>query len=207
MNREEYRDLFESEFLWINGFKRNVARYGSRMALTDPAAEKSWTYSELDVDTDKFANSLVDEDFKRGDGLMYALGNGYEFCFCHVTAHKLKGISMPINYNWATQEIAYALDDSKPFAFVYDWEIEEKVSKALDMAEHKPNVILCAGKTFDEFVEKGSAPYVNEEKGNMYDEVLRLYTSGTTGRAKGVPLTNINEIMTAHDVIMHFPLR
>ncbi|MBO0828752.1 MAG: long-chain fatty acid--CoA ligase, partial [Streptosporangiales bacterium] len=34
----------------------------------------------------------------------------------------------------------------------------------------------------------------------------RLYTSGTTGMPKGVPLNSMVEVLTAHDVIMHFPL-
>ncbi len=206
MNREEYREFFESEFLWINGFRRNAARYGKRMALTDPAKRRVWTYEELDADTDRFASALEQDGFRKGDGLMYALGNGYEFCFCHLAAHKMKGISMPVNYNWAAQEIAYAIDDSRPFAFVYDTEISEKILQGLEMAEHKPALVIRTGADFDGYVEKGSAPYINGETGNMYDEVLRLYTSGTTGRAKGVPLNNINEIMSAHDVCMHFPL-
>ena len=38
------------------------------------------------------------------------------------------------------------------------------------------------------------------------DEIVRLYTSGTTGEPKGVPLNHVNNILRALDVIMHFPL-
>jgi len=40
----------------------------------------------------------------------------------------------------------------------------------------------------------------------IYDETTRLYTSGTTGLPKAVPMNNVVEITSAHDVIMHFPL-
>jgi acyl-CoA synthetase (AMP-forming)/AMP-acid ligase II len=40
----------------------------------------------------------------------------------------------------------------------------------------------------------------------IYDETTRLYTSGTTGMPKGVCLNSLVEVLTAHDVIMHFPL-
>src|SRR5699024_4614725 len=41
---------------------------------------------------------------------------------------------------------------------------------------------------------------------SVYDETTRLYTSGTTGMPKGVPLNSLVELFTAHDVIMHLPL-
>ena len=40
----------------------------------------------------------------------------------------------------------------------------------------------------------------------VYDETTRLYTSGTTGMPKGVSLNSLVEVLSAHDVIMHFPL-
>ena len=40
---------------------------------------------------------------------------------------------------------------------------------------------------------------------SVYDETLRLFTSGTTGRQKSVCLTSINEVLSAHDVMIHFP--
>ena len=41
---------------------------------------------------------------------------------------------------------------------------------------------------------------------NIYDETTRLYTSGTTGQPKGVAMTSINEVLSAHDVMIHFPM-
>ncbi len=40
----------------------------------------------------------------------------------------------------------------------------------------------------------------------VYDETTRLYTSGTTGMPKGVSLSSLVDVLSAHDVIMHFPL-
>lgn len=57
---------------------------------------------------------------------------------------------------------------------------------------------------FDELVaESASPPDVSR---TVWDETTRLFTSGTTGMPKGVPLNSMIEIFSAHDVIMHFPL-
>ncbi|MGU3411071.1 class I adenylate-forming enzyme family protein [Microbacterium sp. M1A1_1b] len=44
------------------------------------------------------------------------------------------------------------------------------------------------------------------EPRDTFAETTRLYTSGTTGRPKPVPLPSLVEVLSAHDVIMHFPL-
>jgi acyl-CoA synthetase (AMP-forming)/AMP-acid ligase II len=51
-----------------------------------------------------------------------------------------------------------------------------------------------------------SEPLPDIGTGTTWDETTRLYTSGTTGMPKGVPLPALAEVLTAHDVIMHFPL-
>lgn len=61
--------------------------------------------------------------------------------------------------------------------------------------------------TYKEFVKEASAdePAI-KSKYSIYDETTRLYTSGTTGKPKGVCLTSINEVLSSHDVMIHFPM-
>ena len=87
---------------------------------------------------------------------------------------------------------------------------------ALDLCESKPAIKIVVGA--DDAVPAGQvryADYVADQPENdppidfdphIYDETTRLYTSGTTNRPKGVPINNINEVLSAHDVMMHFPL-
>ena len=41
---------------------------------------------------------------------------------------------------------------------------------------------------------------------HIYDEVVRMCTSGTSSLPKSVPINDINEVLSAHDAIMHYPL-
>jgi len=64
---------------------------------------------------------------------------------------------------------------------------------------------FAAETTFDALLATDAAPPPHPDR-DVYGETTRLYTSGTTGLPKGVSLNDVVEVMSAHDVIMHFPL-
>ena len=147
---------------------------------------------------------------------MFTLLNSPEFVFCYLAAHKIGAVACPVNYRQGAGEIALVIDDSTPKAFIYDAEFGELSGGALDLCENKPAIKIVVGA--DDAVPAGQvryADYVADQPENdppidfdphIYDETTRLYTSGTTNRPKGVPINNINEVLSAHDVMMHFPL-
>ncbi len=213
-----FKDTFEHQFTYINGFLRNTHRFARKNALTCPTRGKSWTYAELDLAVNKLANALVNDGVQKNDLVMYQLFNCAEFVFTYLAPQKIGAINCPINFRLSCGETAFIIDDSKPKVFVYDSENSEIVEKALVMAKHKPERVImvnytnCTGPIpgavrFEEYIGgmPDTAPTVMYQA-HIYDEVTRLYTSGTTGRPKAVPKNNINEIMCAHDAIMHFPL-
>jgi len=213
-----FRDLFENGFTYLNGFLRNVDRFPQKSALTCPIRKKSWTYQQLNGECNKLAHAFLADGLKKGDVVVYQLLNSVQFVFCYLAPQKIGAVNCPINFRLSPGETAYILDESKPAVYVFDEEIRDRAEKALDMARHKPRRVVMVefrGKekpfggsiTYDEYVKNQpeSDPGV-EQPTSVYDEITRLYTSGTTGMPKGVPLNNLNEIFTAHDVIMHFPL-
>lgn len=216
--KSNFRNVFESEYTWLNGFMRNVYKFADKEAMFMPATEKSWTYGELNKEANKFANALSSDGVKHGDVVMYQLFNCPEFVFAYVATHKLGAVSCPMNFRLSSGEIALTIEDSMPSVFMYDASMDMVVSEALTMSKHKPNKVVVVNAP-DNFVGDGYkvsySEYIDgvddtnpipDKPLNIYDETTRLYTSGTTGRQKGVPLTSINEVLSAHDVMMHFPL-
>ncbi|MCH5298720.1 MAG: AMP-binding protein [Ruminococcus sp.] len=214
-----FKETFESEYTWLNGFLRNVARFGNRTAVFDPLSGQKWTYTELNRDCNKFANAMKASGIKKSDIVFNQLYNSPYFVFCYVAPQKLGAISNPANFNLSPGETAEIIDHNKPAVYVYDSAITETAVKALKIAKHQPKIVIMA----DYLKKYESAPeghikyedFVNGQSEenppvdfapHIYDEVLRLQTSGTTGTPKGVPLNNINEVLSAHDVMMHFPL-
>ena len=214
-----FQETFESEFTWLNGFMRNVRRFGYRSAAIDPAGKREWTYEQLNVEANRFANALKKDGVKKSDVIFMQLYNSPEFLFTYIASQKIGAISNPANFNFSPGETAEIISHNKPKVYLYDAEIAGTAVRALKLSKHKPEIVIVVNNSLKEF----TAPeghilyddYVNGMPENdppvdfaphIYDEIVRLQTSGTTGTPKGVPLNNINEVLSAHDVIMHFPL-
>lgn len=212
-----FRNEFESEYTWLNGFMRNVERFGNREAMYCPETNTHWSYNELNADANRFSNAILESSIKKGDVVMFQLLNCPEFAFAYIACHKTGAISCPINFRLSAGEIAATIDDSRPAVFIYEAINRDAVEQALELAKHKPKVIIMADDgtnvtpipgsvRYDDYVKYQSAENPSLAWPlSIYDETSRLYTSGTTGMPKGVCLASINEVLSAHDVMIHFP--
>ncbi|UGS38059.1 class I adenylate-forming enzyme family protein [Capillimicrobium parvum] len=205
-----FREVFERRFTYIAGVERNSHRFASRFALHDPASGRRWTYASLWADAGRLAGGLRDAGVGPGDVVVFQLFNGPELALLWLAAQRLGAVASPINFRLSSGETAYVLDDSRPRAFVYDGALEPTARDALARASHEPGLVAVVGpgggraRAFDTLLE--AEPPASLPDATTYDETTRLYTSGTTGMPKGVSLSSLVEVLSAHDVIMHFPL-
>ena len=210
-----FKQVFEHHFTYLAGVRRNAARYGSRPALHDPASGRRWTYAELWHDVNRLAAGLARRGVGAGDVVCFDLFNGPEFALLWLAAQRLGAVGAPINFRLAAGEIAHVLDDSRPAAFFYDVTLAGAAEEALARAAHTPALTAALAGAGEPTVT-GTAdtlaamfedePFSGPLPEDIYAETTRLYTSGTTGLPKGVSLPAIVEVLSAHDVIMHFPL-
>jgi acyl-CoA synthetase (AMP-forming)/AMP-acid ligase II len=206
-----FREVFERRFTYLAGVHRNSHRYAHRHALHDPATDRRWTYAELCADAGLLAAGLQAHGLAAGDVVVFDLFNCAEFVLVWLAAQRLGAIAAPINFRLSPGEVAHVLDDSRPAAFVYDAALAQTASDALARAAHTPKLTAAVGHTtanatpLNELIGADTVPDLPEHV-TTYDETTRLYTSGTTGMPKGVSLSGLVDVLSAHDVIMHFPL-
>lgn len=220
---DKYKEIFEVEYTWLKGFMRNVDRYGKKSAMLFPLKDQEWTYEELNTDANKFANALMRNGIRKRDLIMCQMKNSPEFVFGYIASHKIGAIFTPVNYRLAPAETADLIKRSRPSVIMIDKDNEKQLKLALIMSKYKPKIIIVSDsassiKSTEENTSNGFMTYerfVNYSKEdnpelyynlNMYDETVRMFTSGSAGKPKGVVITSINEVLSAHDVIMHLPL-
>lgn len=208
-----FRDVFENHFTYQAGFARNTHRFADRPALTDPELGRRWTYAELGADANAVGRGLLDAGIRPGQLVSYQLFNGSPFALCYLGLQAAGIIGAPINFRLAPGETAFILDDSRPAAFVFDSSLADQVTAALALAQHRPTLLVQVGEgpLVEGAIAWESLPSTDHSAlpdpgRTVYHESTRLYTSGTTGMPKAVPLNSLVEVLSAHDVIMHFPL-
>lgn len=163
----------------------------SKKALTDVETGRTWTYKELNKDINRLAHSFQEVQLVKGDVIMGSLLNGSEFILSMYAALKTGSVFSPINFRLPPGDLAYHLEDSKPKIYIYDSELEDIARDALRRSSHKPTMIISSGELENRSKDKPETDPPFPDDITPFDEALRLYTSGTTGKAKGVPLSHL----------------
>jgi long-chain acyl-CoA synthetase len=161
-----------------------------RLAMTDHTREV--TYAELAGESNAFANALESLDVEAGDRVALYLPNSIGFMTAYLGAMKRGAIPFPINMRFQGQEIEYVLEDSGAVAAVTHGQFED-VLAGLDVRSLDHLIVADGerGHSYRQLVGAADTdydPYPRKE-----DELAELmYTSGTTGRPKGVKHTHRN---------------
>jgi long-chain acyl-CoA synthetase len=177
----------------------DIARYHARVRPAQVALSfegRHTTYAELDRHTNQVANALIASGVKRGDCVAYFGKNSDHYFELLMGAAKAGAFVAPIGWRLAAPEVAYIVADSNARLFFVGPEVMETGQAALASLASPPQLIAMeAGPanvtTFEAWRDAASAddPRLPIEPG---DTTLLLYTSGTTGKPKGVMLTSGN---------------
>ena len=182
---------------------------------------QSWTWSEVAKEVRNLACGLAKLGFKRGDKLAVIGDNRPRLYWSMVAAQALGGIPVPLYQDSVAEEMVYVLENSDAkFAIVQNQEQTDKLLEIKNRLPHLEYICYEEPRGMRSYTEEfifyykdiqqtgrafhGENPdyFLREvEKGHGSDISIFLYTSGTTGKPKGVVLTSNNLIITARNSI------
>jgi long-chain acyl-CoA synthetase len=162
-----------------------------RTAVVDPDG-RALSYGDLAAAADRYGRGLQAMGLRPGDAIVVMLPNGIDMLAVHFAAMQTGLYTVAVNWHLVGPEVAYILGDSGAKAFVAHERFAEVATSAAEEAGLPEKARFAVGDVpgFRSLAELGA-----EEPAGRPD--LRtlgapmLYTSGTTGRPKGVrrPLT------------------
>jgi 2-furoate---CoA ligase len=183
-----------------------AARYPDQVAIVD--GRRRFTYAAWDQRINQVANALRGLGVGRGDRVVQVLKNREENCAIHFACQKLGAVNTPLNFRWSAGEIEYCVDDAEARLVIYEEATAEAVLAGQSNFRSKPRLVAVgrsgdAASSFDEVVSAASTsrPETSIEESDI---ALMLYTSGTTGRPKGVPRSQRSEYAaTIGQIVQH----
>ncbi|MBR7833325.1 long-chain fatty acid--CoA ligase [Actinospica durhamensis] len=179
---------------------QGLGSWTARRARKSPQAtavihrEQRHGYRELHARTLGRAAQLHAAGLRRGDRVAYLGPNHPAYLETLFAAGMLGAVLVPLNTRLATAELAYCLTDSGSAVLVYTEGYADAARAAAAEVEHAMHLIPAAASVIDE------AEF--DEPVGLDDPCMILYTSGTTGRPKGVVLSHGNLIWNAINVVV-----
>lgn len=167
-------------------FLQSVERNPDAIAVVD--GDTRLTYAAWLEQILRVAQGLDELGLGRGDHLLAVLQNRLEMATLHWACQFLGVIVTPLNWRAKPEEIDYCLIDASARAIVYEEVSAEAVAQAGEAAGVPRIVVGADGQATHTYAGLLAAgPWMAGPRATADDISLMLYTSGTTGKPKGVP--------------------
>ncbi len=198
--------------LCYNAVDRHLAERGEQIALvavsTETNQEKTYTFQELHTEVNRMAAILKTNGVNKGDRVLIYMPMIAEACFAMLACARIGAIHSVVFGGFASHSLAARIDDAQP-KMIISAEAGIRMGKgvpykplldeAIALAEFKPTKVLIVNRGLTPYtsVAERDLDYAAEREKNIAAQVAVewvdathpsyiLYTSGTTGKPKGV---------------------
>jgi long-chain acyl-CoA synthetase len=179
-----------------NGIREFARATPSATAIVD--GSQTLTYAALDERARRFGNTLLKAGLQTGDRVAVVLGNRLEYPEIAAGIARVGMQMVPVNPRLAPSEVSYIVSHAETRAAVIDDALASIAAPALDACPHELVLGIdgtSLGAAYETAIEDASAA----DAGIAVDEDAPFcvaYTSGTTGRPKGVMISHRSRSLT-----------
>src|SRR5262249_55194101 len=190
-------------------FACSVARQGGAEATVKGATRRR--YDEWYGEIRAVAGGLRQPGLGAGDNFVVVMRNRLEMATLYWASHMLGAIFTPVSWRSSTDEIAYCIADAEAAVIAYDAAAGEAVGGAAARFDFPPERVIAAADASGDGIRYATlrdAPSLDGPAGvDDSAACVMLYTSGTTGRPKGVPRSHRAELAAGVSQVAHHRYR
>ena len=157
--------------------------------------DETRTYAEMEANANRLAHHLLDAGIKPGIHIGIYAANSVEWIEAMLAIFKVRAVPININYRYVESELRYLFDNADLAALVYREEFGPRVAAVIgDVPKLQHLVMIPDGSgasqagldpvLYADALASGSPERDFEPRSN--DDIVIIYTGGTTGMPKGV---------------------
>jgi long-chain acyl-CoA synthetase len=174
--------------------KASVGMEIAAVAALDPdrfaivSEHGSHTFKSLNERANQIAHMLRDRGYREGDAIAILCSNRLEFPEVRFAAHRIGARLTTVNWHLAPEEAAYIIDDCDAVALFADVRCSDAAEEGVRLAGEKLKIAAAIGGAIEgceDYDSALAAHPVDDIENSALGSVMQ-YTSGTTGRPKGV---------------------
>ncbi len=194
----------------LSFLERAAAAFRDKTAVV--YGEQRSTYGEFAERVNRLASALRSAGLQEGDRVAVLCPNIPPMLEAHFAVPLAGGVIVAINTRLAADDVAWILEHSGARFLLVDTEFSPLVATVRDRLpewRHIVNVVdggpapTLPGPTYDEFLSGGQSDRQAWRLASENDLIAINYTSGTTGRPKGVMYTHRGVFLNALGELLH----
>lgn len=167
---------------------------GSKAALT--CGKQTYSFAQLNALSNHWAHALTGVVPNAGGRVALLLPNGLNMALAYFALAKAGLIAVPLNLRWKAPELAFALQHAKVSMIIAAREFRTLLRQIAPPGVPVFYTEASGPSSFERLLEQASWGPLNREV-SEHDPWALVYTSGTTGRPKGVLRSQHADLMIA----------